>query len=42
MTQKKVHHLTQAGYDKMVNELKSLKEEKLPAVLEKLKAAIEQ
>ena len=26
----------------MVNELKSLKEEKLPAVLEKLKAAIEQ
>ncbi len=42
MTQKKVHHLTQAGYEKLLEELRRLKEEKLPAVLEKLKAAIEQ
>ena len=42
MTQKKVHHLTQAGYEKLLEELGRLKEEKLPAVLEKLKAAIEQ
>jgi len=42
MTQKKVHHLTQAGYEKLLEELRILKEEKLPAVLEKLKAAIEQ
>ena len=42
MAEKKVHHLTKAGYDKMVEELRALKEEKLPAVLEKLKAAIEQ
>jgi len=38
----KKHHLTKAGYKKLLEELRILKEEKLPAVLEKLKAAIEQ
>jgi len=42
MAEKKVHHLTQAGYEKLVEELRLLKEEKLPRILEKLKAAIEQ
>ena len=40
--QEKIHHLTQSGYNKKLEELRQLKEEKLPAVLEKLKAAIEQ
>jgi len=38
----KVHHLTKEGYDKLLSELDNLKNEKLPAVLQKLKAAIEQ
>ena len=42
MADKKIHHLTKAGYEKMQEELRTLKEEKLPAILEKLKAAIEQ
>ena len=42
MADKKVHHLTQAGYEKLVEELRKLKEEKLPEILKKLKAAIEQ
>jgi transcription elongation GreA/GreB family factor len=42
MADKKVHHLTQAGYEKLLEELRKLKEEKLPEILKKLKAAIEQ
>ncbi len=42
MEEKKIHHLTKEWYNKMVLELKSLKEEKLPLILEKLKSAIEQ
>jgi len=36
------HHLTQSWYDKLVKELDKLKNEELPAILVKLKAAIEQ
>ena len=36
------HHLTQSWYDKLVKELEKLKNEDLPAILAKLKAAIEQ
>lgn len=35
-------HLTQAWYDKLLEELRTLKETKLPAVLERLKEAISQ
>ncbi len=37
-----IHHLTKEGKAKLEEELRQLKEEKLPAVLKKLKAAIEQ
>jgi transcription elongation GreA/GreB family factor len=37
-----VQHLTQEGYNKLLEELRKLKEEKLPEILEKLKAAIAQ
>jgi transcription elongation GreA/GreB family factor len=38
----KVHHLTKEGYQKKIAELERLKNEELPAVLKRLKAAIEQ
>ena len=37
-----VHHLTKEWYDKLVEELKYLKEKKLPEVLKRLKEAAEQ
>lgn len=36
------NHLTKSWYDKLVKELEKLKNEELPDILEKLKAAIEQ
>ena len=38
----KVHHLTKEGYKNKLAELERLKNEELPAVLKRLKAAIEQ
>jgi transcription elongation GreA/GreB family factor len=37
-----VQYLTQEGYEKLLEELKKLKEEELPKVLETLKDAIAQ
>ncbi len=39
---KRSTHLTKEGYEKLVEELRSLKDTKLPAVLERLKEAISQ
>ncbi len=42
MQDKNVHHLTQEWYNKLKEELRILKEEKLPDVLRRLKEAAEQ
>jgi len=42
MAEVKVHHLTEEGYKKKLAELEHLKNVELPAVLTRLKAAIEQ
>jgi len=39
---KRSTHLTKEGYEKLVEELRMLKDTKLPAVLERLKEAISQ
>ena len=42
MAQLKTTYLTKEGYDKLLEEVRKLKEEKLPATLERLKEAISQ